>query len=61
MSAKQHIQNQLIEKSKELSATTEMTAVEIAYLLSFGFPQSFNKLFKSKTNVSPLQFRPTMN
>ena len=61
LNAKQHIQNQLIEKSKELLATTEMTVAEIAYLLGFGYPQSFNKFFKSKTNISPLQFRTRIN
>ncbi|WP_420148525.1 helix-turn-helix domain-containing protein [Spirosoma sp.] len=57
----QHIHNKLIEKSKELLTTTQMTVSEIAYQLGFEYPQSFNKLFKNKTNVSPLEFRQSFN
>jgi AraC family transcriptional regulator, transcriptional activator of pobA len=31
--------------------------IETAYKLGFETPQSFSKLFKNKTNVSPLEFR----
>lgn len=34
---------------------------EIAYALGFEHPQSFSKLFKSKTNQSPVQFRASFN
>ncbi|MEH0152901.1 helix-turn-helix transcriptional regulator [Limibacter armeniacum] len=57
----QHIHNKLIEKAKELLVTTELTVGEIAYELGFVQPQSFNKLFKSKTNLSPLQYRKSFN
>jgi AraC family transcriptional activator of pobA len=52
--AQQHIHEKLIEKSKELLSTTNLSVSEIAYQLGFEFPQSFNKLFKNKTNFSPL-------
>ena len=32
-----------------------------AYQLGFEHPQSFNKLFKRKTNLSPLEFRQSFN
>ena len=59
--AQQHIQNKLIEKAKEFLSTTTLSVGEIAYQLGFQYPQSFNKLFKNKTNVSPLQFRESFN
>ncbi len=60
-SAQQHIQEKLIEKAKEYLAASKLTVAEIAYRLGFEYPQSFNKLFKRKTNVSPLAFRQTFN
>ena len=57
----QHIHNKLIEKAKEILSTTNLSVSEIAYELGFEYPQSFNKLFKSKTKVSPLEFRQSFN
>jgi len=57
----QHIQNRLIEKSKELLSTTRMSVSEIAYHLGFEHPQSFHRLFKNRTSVSPLEFRQSFN
>lgn len=57
----QHIQNRLIEKAKELLSTTEISVSEIAYQLGFEHPQSFHRLFKSRTSVSPLEFRASFN
>ncbi len=60
-STQQHIQNKLIEKAKEILTTTSKSVSEIAYQLGFEYPQSFSKLFKNKTQVSPLQFRHSFN
>lgn len=60
-STQQHIHDKLIEKAKEILTTTSLSVSEIAYLLGFEYPQSFSKLFKSKTNVSPLEFRSSFN
>lgn len=60
-SAQQHIQERLIEKAKEYLSVTNLSVAEIAYQLGFEYPQSFNKLFKKKTNVSPLEFRQAFN
>jgi AraC-type DNA-binding domain-containing proteins len=57
----QHIHNKLIEKAKEKLSTTDLSVSEIAYELGFGHPQSFNKFFKAKTSVSPLEFRQSFN
>ena len=55
--AQQHIHEKLIEKAKEKLSTTELSISEIAYELGFEHLQSFSKLFKTKTNQSPLEFR----
>lgn len=57
----QHIHNKLIEKAKEKLSTTTLSVSEIAYELGFEHSQSFNKLFKAKTDYSPLEFRKTFN
>ncbi|PBQ30930.1 AraC family transcriptional regulator [Sphingobacteriaceae bacterium] len=57
----QHIQSKLIEYAKERLSTTNLSVSEIAYELGFEHPQSFSKLFKSKSGVSPLEFRASFN
>jgi AraC family transcriptional regulator, transcriptional activator of pobA len=57
----QHIHSKLIEKAKEKLSTTNLSVSEIAYELGFEHPQSFSKLFKSKSGVSPLEFRGSFN
>lgn len=61
LTTQQHIQNKLIEKAKEKLSTTNLSISEIAYGLGFEHPQSFSKLFKAKTNQSPLAFRASFN
>ncbi|MXN90451.1 helix-turn-helix domain-containing protein [Flavobacterium sp. Sd200] len=60
-SAQQHIHNKLIEEAKEVLSTTNLSIAEIAYKLGFEHPQSFNKIFKKKTTVSPVEFRQSFN
>ncbi|WP_295711535.1 AraC family transcriptional regulator [Mucilaginibacter sp.] len=57
----QHIHAKLVEKAKELLSASELSVAEIAYQLGFEHPQSFNRLFKSKTKFSPLAFRQSLN
>lgn len=61
LTAQQHIHEKLIEKAKELLCTSNLSVSEIAYQLGFEFPQSFNKLFKKKTDLTPLEFKQTFN
>lgn len=60
-STQQHIHNKLIEKAKETLTTTNLSVSEIAYQLGFEHPQSFSKLFKSKTNLTPIEFKASFN
>lgn len=57
----QYIHDKLIEKAKEKLSTTTLSISEIAYKLGFEHSQSFSKLFKIKTNLSPLEFRQSFN
>ncbi len=57
----QIIHRKLIEKAKEKLSTTDHSVSEIAYELGFGHVQSFSKLFKSKTNLTPVEFRDTFH
>nr|WP_322626016.1 helix-turn-helix domain-containing protein [uncultured Flavobacterium sp.] len=59
--AQQHIHNKLIEKAKEQLSVTSLSVSEIAYSLGFEHPQSFSKLFKTKTSLSPVEFRRSFN
>ncbi|WP_217604582.1 AraC family transcriptional regulator [Chitinophaga sp. GbtcB8] len=60
-STQQHIHDKLIEKAKEKLSTTTLSVSEIAYEIGLEHSQSFSKLFKSKTNLSPLAFRQSFN
>jgi AraC family transcriptional activator of pobA len=59
--AQQHIHAKLIEKAKVKLSSTNLSVSEIAYALGFEHSQSFNKLFKAKTNLTPLEFRASFN
>jgi len=61
LTTQQHIQDKLIEKAKEKLSSTNLSVSEIAYGLGFEHPQSFSKLFKAKTDQSPLAFRQSFN
>lgn len=61
LNAQQHIHLKLIDKAKEVLSTTNLTISEIAYHLGFEHPQSFSKLFRLKTTLSPLDFRRSFN
>jgi AraC family transcriptional activator of pobA len=61
LSTLQHIQNKVVEKAKELLSTTNLSVSEIAYELGFEHSQSFSKMFKAKTSLSPLEFRSSFN
>ncbi|MCS4302816.1 MULTISPECIES: helix-turn-helix domain-containing protein [Chryseobacterium] len=59
--AQQHIHEKLIEKAKEYLTSTSFSVSEVAYALGFEHPQSFNKLFKKKTDQTPLSYRQLFN
>ena len=54
---KDHINDFIIEKAKNLLLSTENSVSEIAYDLGFNYPHYFTRLFKSKTGQTPIQYR----
>lgn len=56
-SAKDHINNFIIDKAKTLLLSKTDTVNEIAYVLGFNYPHYFNRLFKSKTGLTPQKYR----
>lgn len=60
-STQQHIQDKIIERAKYILTTTNLTVSEIAFELGFEYSQSFNKLFKNKTTLTPLEYRQSHN
>ncbi len=59
--AQQHIHDKLIEKAKDYLTSTNLSVSEIAYQLGFEYSQSFNKLFKKKTSLTPTEFKQSFN
>lgn len=57
LSTQQHIHQRLIERAKNLLSTTDLSVYTIAYQLGFEHPQSFCRLFKNKTNFTPISYR----
>ncbi len=53
----QHMHLALIGQAKQLLNQTDLTIAEIAYRLGFEHPQSFSKLFRQRTHLSPAAFR----
>jgi AraC-like DNA-binding protein len=60
-STHQHIHERLITEAKQMLSTTDLSVGEVAYALGFEHSQSFSNLFKTKTKMSPLEFRKTFN
>lgn len=60
-STQQHIHDKLIALAKEMLSANDLSVAEIAYALGFDYPQTFSKLFKNKTSVSPVGFRQNFN
>ena len=54
---KDHINDFVIEKAKNMLLGTEQTISEIAYELGFNYPHYFTRLFKSKTGKTPVEYR----
>ncbi|RAJ19815.1 helix-turn-helix domain-containing protein [Pedobacter cryoconitis] len=57
----QLIHEKLIEHIKDVLTSTELSVSEIAYLIGFEYPQALNKLFKSKTKQTPIEYRQSFN
>ncbi|XOV91725.1 MAG: helix-turn-helix domain-containing protein [Bacteroidota bacterium] len=56
-SAKDHINDFIIEKAKDLLIGSEDSISGIAYQLGFNYPHYFGRLFKQKTGKTPQEYR----
>lgn len=56
-SAKDHINDFLIEKAKNMLLGSEDSVSGIAYELGFNYPHYFSRLFKNKTGMTPNEYR----
>ncbi|MDW3192989.1 MAG: helix-turn-helix transcriptional regulator [Cytophagales bacterium] len=56
-SAKDHINDFLVDKAKQLLLSRSDSVSSIAYRLGFNYPHYFARLFKQKTGKSPQEYR----
>ncbi|WP_437397616.1 helix-turn-helix domain-containing protein [Flagellimonas lutimaris] len=56
-SAKDHIQDYMIEIAKKKTFNTDKSVSEIAYELGFKYPQHFNRFFKKQVGYTPNEYR----
>lgn len=54
---KEHIDGYIIREAKKVLLNSNLSVSEVAYKFGFDYPQSFSRLFKKKTGMSPLDFR----
>jgi AraC-like DNA-binding protein len=54
---KEHINETIINKAKTILLSSNLSIGEIAFELGFEYPQSFSRLFKNKTGLSPKEYR----
>ncbi|MEL4308263.1 helix-turn-helix domain-containing protein [Joostella sp. CR20] len=57
ISAQEYIQNKVISIAKERIFDVEKSISQVAYELGFKYPQHFNRLFKKKVGITPLEYR----
>ncbi|KAF0236616.1 MAG: AraC family transcriptional [Prolixibacteraceae bacterium] len=56
-SAKEYVQDKIIDVAKNKTFDTGKTVNEIAYELGFKYPQHFTRLFKQRVGMTPKEFR----
>jgi AraC-like DNA-binding protein len=54
---KKILQNRLMQEARKMLLSTDLSVSEIAYKLNFEDNSYFNKVFKSKTGLTPKRFR----
>ena len=56
-SAQDHIHYYVVEQTKDLLRSSDAPVNEIAYELGFEYPHYLTRLFKTKTGMTPTEFR----
>lgn len=57
MNAQGRIHYYLIEEAKNLLLSSNKSVSELSFSLGFEFPRYFSRLLKSKTGMTPVEFR----
>ncbi len=60
-SAKEYIQNKIIDIAKTKTFNSDKTVNEIAYELGFKYPQHFTRLFKQRVGMTPNEYKMLEN
>ena len=60
-SAKEYVQNKIIDLAKNKTFETGKTVNEIAYELGFKYPQHFSRLFKQRVGMTPNEYKMLEN
>lgn len=60
-SAKDHINDFLMDKAKHLLLSSTDSVSGIAYNLGYNYPHYFARQFRQKTGMSPMEYRKTVN
>lgn len=56
-SAKEHINNFIVDKAKNMLLSSKDSISGISYQLGFNYPHYFGRLFKNKTGLTPQEYR----
>ena len=54
---KDYINSFIVDRSKKMLLTENYGVAEVAYDLGFNYPHYFGRLFKTKTGVTPLEYK----
>lgn len=57
ITAQEYIQGKIIEKAKSLIADSSYSVSEVAELLGFAYSNHFTRFFRTKTGMSPTEFK----
>ncbi|HCY40305.1 MAG TPA: AraC family transcriptional regulator [Prolixibacteraceae bacterium] len=60
-SAREYIQNKIIDIAKTKTFDSDKTVNEIAYELGFKYPQHFSRLFKQRVGMTPNEYKMLEN
>lgn len=54
---KEHINEKVVERAKNLLLSSQHSVSEIAYDLGFNYPHYFSRMFKNHTGITPQKYR----
>jgi YesN/AraC family two-component response regulator len=58
---KEHVNEVVVNKAKNMLLSTNKSVSEIAYDLGFNYPHYFSRMFKAQTGFTPAKYRENIN